>query len=629
MDRLTFAGPKSRWRYLGLLPLALLIAGPKAFATVMSGVTSLIVAPFTGTIEFSSSRYEIFNVELLLVYVIVVLSLNIVFQNGMISLGHSAFFLVGAYTTALLTTRADWSFWLALLMGVVLSAALGFMLGAPAIRLGLFTLAMVSMGYALVAEDMVTEWRSITGGGDGLSGIQRPAPFGELETYYWLIAIFAILVFFFTRNWLRSSFGRAGKATADNEVAAGSIGIDVRVTKVRSFVVSAALAGLGGGLYAPLIGFISPAAFTVDLAVLFLLMVLLGGGGTVIGPVIGAVILFRIPLAVEDITGAAGNISLLVYGVVLVISVRLMPQGFMSAWWFIRDRWLAKYKVQTMIDELKVDESAAHFDTLLAAASLEGSELRAAGMRKQLGGVKAVDGIDIAVLPEQVHALIGPNGSGKTTTLNLLSGYMESDYGEFTLNGENVPARGYVRARYGLGRTFQTPLLFGSMSCVENVLVALDRKHSENPIATLLRLPTARRNEHEKYQRALDILAAVGITDPDTQASVLTPGRRRLLEIARLVASEPAVVLMDEPAAGLTSAEIEHLETMVRSLAAAGVGIILVEHHVDFVLAVADVVTVLDFGKVIAHGSPQEVRQDPVVMKAYLGAMPDTAEGQD
>jgi len=627
MEKFTFGAPASRLRYLGLLTLALLIAGPQVFATLFSGLTSLIVAPFTGSVEFTSSRYEIFNAELLLIYVVVVLGLNLIFQAGMISLGHSAFFLFGAYGVGLLTIKADWSFWLAMPTAAVIAGLIGLVLGAPALRLGLFTLAMVTMGYGIVSEDMLLEWRSITGGGDGLAGVEKPAPFDSIESYYWLVVIVVVVVFLFTRNWLRSPIGRAGKATADNEVAAGSVGIDVRVVKLRAFVVSGTIAGLGGALYAPLIGFLSPGAFTVDLAVLFLLMVLLGGGGTVIGPIIGAFVLFRIPLAVEDITGEAGNVSLLVYGVVLIASVHLVPQGFMSAWWFLRARFgRSDDRAERIVQETSDD---AAFESVLAQLPRpeDARQLDARGLRRRMGGVQAVDGVDLAVDTGQVHALIGPNGSGKTTTLNLLSGYVEPDQGTFELKGQPVAAAGHVRARAGLGRTFQTPLLFDGMSCVENVLVALDRHRQASNLAYLLRLPAARREERLHWRRACEILAAVGLHDPERRADVLPPGERRLLELARLVAARPSVVLMDEPAAGLTHAEIEHLERMVRVMASAGISVVLVEHHVDLVLRLADTVTVLDFGKVIAHGSPAEVREHPDVVAAYLGT--STASGTE
>ncbi len=642
MERLTSAGRRRRPAVPALAVLVLLLLGPGVFARAMSGLTSIVVWPFTRELEFASSRYEIFNAELLLTYVIVVLGLNLVFQTGMISLGHSAFFLVGAYTLGLTTTALGWSFWLALPAAAAASALVGLVLGVPAIRLGLFTLAMVTVGYAIVSETLVLEWRSITGGGDGLRGIEYPGLFGELESYYWLLVIVVVGTFLLTRNWLRSPLGRAGRATADNPVAAQSIGLDVRMVKVRSFVVSAALAGLAGALYAPLIGFLSPEGFRVDLSVLFLLMVLLGGGGTVAGPILGAVVLFRIPLAVEDITGQAGDMSLLVYGIVLVISVHLVPQGFMSAWRFLRDRVGLGRSAAGQAGSEPVSPDAA--DDLGGSRIAIGAHrpatsttagpvaIHAEGLRKNIGGVQAVDGVDLRVGPGQVHALIGPNGSGKTTTLNLLCGYVPTDAGTVSLGGEPAEGPAHERARRGLARTFQTPFVFENMSCLENVMVALDRHRSVSALAYLLRTRAARAEEQAAYDRAVAILRGVGLDDVEQEASVLPPGRRRLLEIARVIASAPTVVILDEPAAGLGHAEMADLEAAVTAFREGGLAVLLVEHHVDLVRRLADEITVLDFGQVIAHGDADVVRDDPAVVAAYLGteasaALDDQVEG--
>jgi branched-chain amino acid transport system permease protein len=335
---------------------------------------------------------------------------------------------------------------------------------------------------------------------------------------------------------------------------------------------------------------------------------------------------------------------------VLIVTVYLVPQGFMSAWWFVKAWWARRRAEQAAVavgetaagetaaptkveagaeSDAAVDSTAAFRAALPAGPpSADGPLLAATGLKRRMGGVQAVDGVDLAVRPGQVHALIGPNGSGKTTTLNLLSGYVEPDEGAFTLLGKPVRALSHRRARTGLGRTFQTPLLFEGMTCLENVLVALDQHRSVSALSYLLRLPAARREEKAAYERAQEILAAVGLRDPDRRADVLPPGERRLLEMARLVAARPTVVLLDEPAAGLTHAEIEHLEAMVRAMAAAGLAVVIVEHHVDLVLRLADVVTVLDFGRVIAHGDPDTVRTDPRVVAAYLGTTAQ-AEGSE
>jgi branched-chain amino acid transport system permease protein len=258
---------------------------------------------------------------------------------------------------------------------------------------------------------------------------------------------------------------------------------------------------------------------------------------------------------------------------------------------------------------------------IVRISDADGPLLEAVGIGKSIGGVRPLNEVDLAVRPGTVHALIGPNGAGKTTFLNAMSGYLRVDQGQVRVFGREVSNDSTrIRARAGLARTFQTPFVFPGMSCLENVMVALDRHRQSALGSYVVRLPSARREERASYWRALDLLTAVGLEDrAHDAAGDLPPGERRLLEIARAVAINPKLVLMDEPAAGLTSGEIEELSEVIRSFRYAGVGVLLVEHHVDMVMRLADEVTVIDFGEVIAHGPPDIIRNDPVVIAAYLG----------
>jgi branched-chain amino acid transport system permease protein len=622
VERLT-AGRSSRWSWVvhGLL-LVVLLAGPEVVARVISFITSAVTWPLTQELRIADNRFEIFNAELLLIYLVAVLGLNLLMQSGLVSIGHSAFFGLGAYVVAIATVDWQWSFYVALPLAAVAAGALGLLLGLPALRLGLYALVMVTVGYAFVAEDLALEWRGITGGGDGLRGVEFPAPFDDLESYYWICALAVVVVYVLHRNLIRSPFGRASKAIEESEVAARSLGVSPYRTKLRTFALSAMLAGVAGGLYVPIIGFIAPDSFTVDLAILFLLMVLLGGTGTVAGPVIGAVLLFRLPLEVERLTGQAGEIPLLVYGVLLLLSVFLFPKGLMSAWWRLRARWRRSRAAEP------VERERAAIGAAVAPVSLEGPVLEVEGLRKTLSGVRALDGAGLTVRAGTVHALIGPNGSGKTTLLNAVSGFLAPDEGTVRFRGEPVTGPVHARVLRGLARTFQTPFVFGEMSCLENVMAALDAHRDHGDLAYALRLPPARREERAHLGRATAVLTAVGLGSRlHDAAGSLPPGERRLLEIARVVALDPVLVLMDEPAAGLSGTEIDELEEVVRALRAAGIAVLLVEHHVDLVLRLADEVTVVDFGNVIAHGPPQHIATDPRVVAAYLGTAPEAAVG--
>ena len=615
---------RGRWPgwAIHLVMAALLLLGPGVMARVISGLTSLVTWPLTQELRFEENRFEIFNVELLLIYLIAVIGLNLLKQVGLLSLGVSAFFAIGAYTVAIGTTTLEWSFWTAMAVVIVVSAILGYALGFPAIRLGLFTFAMVTVGYAFTAEALALEWRGLTGGGSGIVGIGFPTPFEELETYYWLIVVVVIISYLVAHNLLRSPFGRESVAIAQNPVAAQALGIDDRRIKLRTFAISAIFAAVAGGLYAPLLGFMAPDSAEVHLAVLLVLMVLVGGAGTVAGPIIGTVLLFRIPIEIERITDSPGAWSLLFYGIILILLVHFVPKGLMSGWWWIRAR-LPRRFLSALAPKPMHPSGVTELEQMVTQVDptdVPAIELRK--VRKHLGGIPVVNDLNLDVRPGTVHALIGPNGAGKTTALNLLSGYLQPEEGGVHLFGDDVTGhRPHRRAGAGLGRTFQTPYVFEGVSCLENVLVALDQDRKRPLTGYVLREPAARREEREQCQRAVDLLASVGLGDRvDKPASALTPGERRLLELARVIAQQPRVVLLDEPAAGLSSEEIQHLEGALRIMRSAGIALLLVEHHVDFVMRLADVVTVIDYGERIAYGPPQEVRNDPAVLAAYLGA---------
>lgn len=598
-----------------VLLLAALLSGPENLARVISGVTSAITWPITQEFAIESNRFEIFNAELLLIYIVAALGLNLVMQTGLVSLGHSAFFALGAYATAIATVNWNWSFYLALVFASALAGLVGLLLSLPALRLGLYALVMVTVGYAFVAEDMALELRGLTGGGEGLRGIKYPSPFDTMETYYWLVVAVVVAVFIVHRNLLKSPFGRASQAIEESEVAARSLGLSPTSSKLRPFTISAAIAGFAGGLYVPLIGFIAPDSVTIDIAILFVLMVLLGGTGTVIGPVIGAVLLFRLPIEVERVADQPGDWSRLIYGLLLLLSVFAFPSGLMSAWEFFRARFGKSRRVSN-----DVQRNRANVAACVKASDAVGVVLELRGIKKTLSGVRALNGIDLAVEAGTVHALIGPNGAGKTTLLNVISGYLRPDEGVVSLRGVATSTSAHRRAREGLARTFQTPLVFENMSCLGNVMVAMDANRGVRTWLYALRYPGARREERAHVKRSKSILAAVGLAaKTEHNASTLPPGERRLLEIARVVALDPSVVLMDEPAAGLTGEEIEELEEVIRALSAAGIGVLLVEHHVGLVLRLADVVTVIDYGVVISHGTPEQISHDPKVIAAYLG----------
>jgi ABC-type branched-subunit amino acid transport system ATPase component/ABC-type branched-subunit amino acid transport system permease subunit len=591
----------------------------------MSGAGSLMTLPLTGDLRFADNNYEVFNAELLLIYLIAVFGLSHMLNAGLVSIGHSAMVGVGAYAMGLSLDHGR-SFWEGLVLAAVVTTLLGVPLGYPALRLGHWTLAMVTFAYTLVFQDVVNGARDITNGEDGLVGIGRPSEFKTLGSYYWLIVIGVVLAYVVSHNVTRSPTGRRVRAVAASETASTSVGINPRSTKLTAFVLGSLFAGVAGALYASLLGYITPTAFVSDLSLLFLLMVLLGGSGSLAGPIIGAILLFRIPLEVQRITPKAGEWTLIIYGSILLASVYLFPRGIVSGWWRLRSRFVHK----APIAERTADE---HSLASIIARPVEDSNapLRASEVRVALGGNQVLRGLDIELQYGQVHGLIGPNGSGKTTFLNVLCGYLTPDAGTSYLFGtpvsENRPDQ---RAAAGLARTFQTPLLFEKLSCLENVMVALDATERRNAFEYLVRLPPARRAERETYERGERILAAVGLERrAHDAAGDLPPGERRLLELARIVAIKPRVVLMDEPASGLNESEIDNLVRMIMTLRQSGLAVLVVEHHVELVREVCDKITVIDAGSLLAEGAPGEVLANPLVVSTYLGVLPATTIAGD
>jgi len=495
---------------------------------------------------------------------------------------------------------------------------------------------MVTIAFGIIVEGALVEWVALTGGPGGIFDIPRPAVAGwtlSLGRYYYVVALAAAVALALTRNLVRSAWGRAFLAVKGSELAAESLGLSTYRVRTVAFTLSAAFAGAGGGLFAFLNGYLSPDSFTLQSSILFLLIVLFGGLGTLSGPLVGAVALVLLP---ELIRGFM-EYRLILYGSLLLLSVYFLPRGVVGIF-AARGRRAARGPG---------DGEASSLDTPLAleASPSPGPRsargLRAAtasdhvpnrmdgessvlpsvvveldGVRKVYGGVVAVADVGLVVRRGTVHSVIGPNGAGKTTLVNLVSGFATPDSGAIRLFGEAIAGVGAgAIARRGLVRTFQTPQLFEELSVLDNVRVGA-AGHRLGSLALALLGADPRPAEW----RAVASLEAVGLADwADAPAGALPFGHRRRLEIARALAAGARVLVLDEPAAGLAPAEIETLDALLSRLRDDGLTIVLVEHHMELVMAISDRVTVLDEGRVIAEGPPEGVQRDAAVLAAYLG----------
>jgi branched-chain amino acid transport system permease protein len=641
-----------------MLKRLLLIRGAEIVAFTLLATIPLLV----------SNSYVLGLLTLLAIYGILLIGLDVtVGYLGQVNLAHAAFLGLGAYAAGLSVSLLGFGMLSALAVSMLIGLILGGLLAFPALRLEGPQFALATLSFMALSATVLNEWESLTLGAQGLT-VSRPALFGHAvnaQGFYWLCLIFLALVWMGMRNLLSSQWGRAFEALRDSPIATDAMGVGTYRHKVIGFSLGSALGSLAGGLYAFNFQYLQPLSFTYELMVILLLGVVLGGRKSLWGAFFGASLVALLPNLLSnrllfEIISAVGLLAALVAGIrglmkkttrpfqaiapiialgllviggifvkntedwrkaifaLMLFSVVVgLPEGLMG--------FAARFLTRLFHIEPPALPPPSALDTVLPTKVPEAKPLlELIDLKRHFGGVRAVDGVSMTVQSGQIHGLIGPNGSGKSTAVNVISGLYTPSAGQILLRGKALPMGLFNVARTGISRTFQNLQLFSELSAMDNVMVALKGVY-RSPLPLVL-FGLARGEEKRAQADALSLLELVGLR-PHARISAkdLTYGDQRFLEIARALARKPELLILDEPAAGLALPDVNKLVAIIRSIHQRGITIILIEHHMDVVSELCNVVTVLDGGKVIAEGTAEEVKRDPKVIEAYLGTTNETA----
>ena len=560
---------------------------------------------------------------------------------GLFALSQAAFYGLGAYVTAILLVDLGLPFPLPLIASGLVGAGIGALVALPALRIAGDYLVVVTLAFQIILVEVAMNWRSLTGGTDGISGVPNYAFFGvTLNTPAGFLPV-AVLVagvcFWITWRIATSPFGRALRAMRENESAAVSIGKNTVSIKLVIFALSAGLSAVAGSLFARSFNYVSADSFLIEETIYILAMVILGGAGNLIGSVLGAAILVILPELLKFIDlpiDIADKSRLLLYGLVMVLILIFRPQGL-----------LGERKTQARLPKLSDVTAAATPTSATAAPALAatasaapvaaarqptGAAAPAGGgagrvvegrqLAKNFGGIVAISHLDIRLEPSTITGLIGPNGAGKTTAFNLLTGFLKPSGGQILLDGGSIAGlKPHQLARTGLARSFQDLRLFTRMTVLENVLVALPNQAGDNPANLFLRPVGVRREELDNARRARDVLAFVGLEDKLNEvAENLSYAEEKLLVVARLLATGADVLLFDEPLSGLDRTTLEEIFPVMRRLAENGKTVCIIEHNLDVIKELCTTVYYLDEGHAMAVGKPDELMNDPELAERYF-----------
>ena len=582
-------------------------------------VPGLLLAVVLGFSLVTDSLYRYQLGTLAGIYAVAAVGLGLLLGgSGQISLGHAGFVGAAAWAVGVFTREQGWPWLLAAAVGIIIATLVGVVLGYAALRLEGHYLALATLAFGLLFFEFMDTYLTA-----GIYGVPAIDIFGfefkSAKALFIAVWIIVILCYIGSRAMLTSRFGRALAALRDDPLAASSTGVNLARTKITVFAISAALGGLAGALFAPYQASVTDSSFGFFLSVNLLMMVIIGGMRSPAGPIVGALFLVIVP----EFGRQWEEYRLLGYGIALVAVIVLFPGGITSIGERLRRRAVAVDPVTAASpDGAEFEHAAEPHGASAPQEAAATPALSVAGICKRFGGLEALVDVDLNVYPGEIHALIGPNGAGKTTLFNCVSGVDMPDSGTVTMGGLEMTGKpAHTFAQKGLMRTFQHARVFGGLSVLENVMVGSHSAMRTDPLRGMLRTPAARKEERAISDLAMGHLEAVGLVHLQSRpADELTLADERRLEIARCLAGDPSILLFDEPVAGLGDAEAAELgELILRICRRQNIGVVLIEHHLEMALGLANRVTVLDFGEVIARGTPDEIRNNETVVAAYIG----------
>ena len=580
-------------------------------STLSLSLAAVLVTVLTG------SQFWLYNLTLVAIFGIAAVGLNLVLGlAGQVSFAQTTFMAIGGYGTAKLTTQAGMDPWLAILLPAIGAGLFATLLGLPLLRLRGHYLAMATFALAIGTNSFASGDVGLTGGATGISavpplsigGTQLSSP-SDFLIVSWVALALALLAFFLLG---RSHIGRAWRALARGQDVAASLAVPVSRLKIIALVIAGVMGAVAGSLYAQFNVFVSPDFFDLSLIINLFLMVFIGGRGSLTGPILGAAVVVLVP----QVFSSVGNWQDVIFFALLLLLMVVLPSGVLGALPTVRRSSAGA-----------ADGAASATGGVSELDQVIGLGLRIEGLTKRFGGVTAVNDVSFEVAPGEIHGLIGPNGAGKSTLLALMSGFHRPDRGHVILGDTEISGRSLLTvARGGIARTFQAATPFSGLTVRENLQVGLHSLYKSGVPGVLLRSPRLRREERQVAARTRELLRQYGLGSiAERSASDLPFGQLRFLEIARAVAREPRILLLDEPAAGLSGAETSELAALLRKINEAGTTILVIDHDVPFLFGICANVTAVDFGRVLASGPPEQIAADADVRAAYLGQQTEEA----